>query len=31
MLADLKQSLEHFAEGAPFPDDISIITLARKD
>jgi len=29
MLDDLKQALEHFAEGEPFPDDISIITLAR--
>jgi serine phosphatase RsbU (regulator of sigma subunit) len=30
MLDDLKRALERFATGEAFPDDISIITLARK-
>jgi serine phosphatase RsbU (regulator of sigma subunit) len=30
MLDDLKKGLEAFAQGQPFPDDISIITLSRK-
>lgn len=30
MLDDLKKALEKFAAGEPFPNDISIITLARK-